>query len=302
MGKSSLGNSAEGKVSLSPPPPELQGAAGESGDDIGLLTVLPFRCYQTVIDARRNLYLLTHKDCLMLSFKEECQKALEWIGKCVSVCAGNPAESRLDCYNRYEASLEDLEQIFRGALSEVGELSEESDFLRFDLDLLLKVIDVSDGQRAVFDKLRIMRTITFEKPELAAQGLENAGLVPEGTAWALIKLDAIEEDLKSAMKRLQLKLDQYHERKAEEKKVVKEPQEDELIMLTGAAKLLGVDRGTVSRWADEGKIKDNKQKGRRRRVSKISVLLLKDKREREDLRRDAAEDLQDIASKIPDRH
>lgn len=85
-------------------------------------------------------------------------------------------------------------------------------------------------------------------------------------------------------------------------RVDKEPRKDEWLKLVEAAKLLHVDKGTVSRWADEGKIQDNGQKGKTRRVSKISVLLLKDKREREDSLKDAAEVLQDEASKIPDRH
>jgi hypothetical protein len=81
-----------------------------------------------------------------------------------------------------------------------------------------------------------------------------------------------------------------------------EPPKDEWLKLVEAAKLLHVDKGTVSRWADEGKIQDNGQKRKARRVSKISVLLLKDKREREDSLKDAAEVLQDEASKIPDRY
>jgi len=78
--------------------------------------------------------------------------------------------------------------------------------------------------------------------------------------------------------------------------------EDEWIRITDAAKILGVAKGTISRWANKGKIRDNGKKERERRVSKLSVLSLKHKREREDVLKDAAEDLQDRASKIPDRH
>lgn len=78
--------------------------------------------------------------------------------------------------------------------------------------------------------------------------------------------------------------------------------EDEWIRITDAAKIFGVTKGTISRWANKGKIRDNGKKEKERRVSKLSVLSLKHKREREDVLKDAAEDLQDRASKIPDRH
>lgn len=77
---------------------------------------------------------------------------------------------------------------------------------------------------------------------------------------------------------------------------------DEMITITEAAKLLGVNAGTVSRWTTDGIIKDNGEAKRKRRLSKISVLLLKDKREREDRLKDAADVLQDMEHKIPDRH
>lgn len=77
---------------------------------------------------------------------------------------------------------------------------------------------------------------------------------------------------------------------------------DEWITVGVAAKLLGVNPGVVSRWATESKIKDNRETGRKRRVLKSSVLLMKNKREHEDLLSDATEDLQNRANKIPDRH
>ena len=69
-----------------------------------------------------------------------------------------------------------------------------------------------------------------------------------------------------------------------------------------AAKLLGVCTGTVSRWADKGKLRDNKKKGKGRQVTKSSVLLLKQNREDQDRRKDGEEVLQDIANRIPDMH
>jgi excisionase family DNA binding protein len=89
---------------------------------------------------------------------------------------------------------------------------------------------------------------------------------------------------------------------AEKQKPDDKPAEDKWITITEAGKLLGVDKGTVSRWADTGRITDNKKKGRGRKVSKATVLLLKEEREHEDRLKDAADVLQDEAGKIPDRH
>jgi excisionase family DNA binding protein len=77
---------------------------------------------------------------------------------------------------------------------------------------------------------------------------------------------------------------------------------DDWITVTEAASLLGKHHGTVSRWATAGKLKSNKKKGKDRRILKSSVLLLKNKRECEDVLQDAAEDLRDRANKIPNMH
>jgi len=77
---------------------------------------------------------------------------------------------------------------------------------------------------------------------------------------------------------------------------------DQWIKVTEAARLLKVDKGTISRWADEDNIKDNEKKGKKRRVLKSSVLLMKHKRESENQLKDAADVLRDMGNKIPDRH
>ena len=77
---------------------------------------------------------------------------------------------------------------------------------------------------------------------------------------------------------------------------------DDLLTLREAAKILNVHPGTVSRWADDGKIKDNGKKRRDRRVLKSSVLLMKERLENEDRRSDAEDLLRDTAKQIPDRH
>jgi len=77
---------------------------------------------------------------------------------------------------------------------------------------------------------------------------------------------------------------------------------DRWITITKAAEMLGKNAGTVSRWVDEEKIKNNGKKKRERRVLKSSVLLMKDKIESEDQLRDSAEILRDMANEIPDEH
>jgi hypothetical protein len=74
-----------------------------------------------------------------------------------------------------------------------------------------------------------------------------------------------------------------------------EPQREEImseskdgwIKLTAAAEILAVNRGTVSRWATEGKIKDNKETGKQKRVLLSSVLLIKHEQENKELLEDA---------------
>lgn len=51
--------------------------------------------------------------------------------------------------------------------------------------------------------------------------------------------------------------------------------QDEWITVAEAAKLLEVTRGTVSKWASQGKFTDNGQSGRDRRLLKSSVLIVK---------------------------
>ena len=53
--------------------------------------------------------------------------------------------------------------------------------------------------------------------------------------------------------------------------------------------LLGVTKGTVSRWTAQGKLQDNGQSGQGRKVSKTSVLMLKDQRQQQELAEDAAD-------------
>lgn len=76
---------------------------------------------------------------------------------------------------------------------------------------------------------------------------------------------------------------------------------DELMTFTEAAGLLGVNKGTVSRYADAGTILDNGQQGKERRVWKSSVLLWKQREEDEQVLRDAR-DLKNDARNVSDKH
>jgi hypothetical protein len=76
---------------------------------------------------------------------------------------------------------------------------------------------------------------------------------------------------------------------------------DELISLTEAGELLGVNKGTACRYADAGEIMDNHEEGPNRKVWKSSVLLFKQRREDGELLQDVKE-LRKDGRKIPDKH
>lgn len=77
--------------------------------------------------------------------------------------------------------------------------------------------------------------------------------------------------------------------------------DDEWIKVSEAAEILSVNTGTVTRWANKGRIKDNEKKGRKRRVLKSSVLFLKQSREDSEVLKDAKELRKDTRT-IPDQH
>ena len=77
--------------------------------------------------------------------------------------------------------------------------------------------------------------------------------------------------------------------------------EDKLISLTEAGILAGVHKGTVSKWADDGQIEHNGVKGRGRKVSKASVLMMKHEREEKQAQGDYEEYRRDIEN-IPYVH
>ena len=77
--------------------------------------------------------------------------------------------------------------------------------------------------------------------------------------------------------------------------------EDELITVQEAANISEMDKGTISRLASENKIKHNGEMGTKRKVSKLSVLLFKNSRETEQLKRDF-DDYREDLRKIPNEH
>jgi excisionase family DNA binding protein len=76
--------------------------------------------------------------------------------------------------------------------------------------------------------------------------------------------------------------------------------EDELITVQEAANLSGMDRGTISKLASENKIKHNGETGTKRRISKLSILIYKNNRETEQLKKDF-DDYREDLRKIPDK-
>lgn len=69
------------------------------------------------------------------------------------------------------------------------------------------------------------------------------------------------------------------------------------ITVTAAAGLLKKDLGTISHWADIGKVRDNGKKKYQRRILKADVLLIKQATEEADARRDL-QDLQNDSRRI----
>lgn len=76
---------------------------------------------------------------------------------------------------------------------------------------------------------------------------------------------------------------------------------DQLISLTEAGELLGVNKGTVSRYADAGEILDNGEEDQNRKVWESSVLLLKQRREDKEVLQDA-KDLRKDSQKLGGTH
>ncbi len=67
------------------------------------------------------------------------------------------------------------------------------------------------------------------------------------------------------------------------------------ITFAEAATMLGVTKGTVSRWTGQDKLRDNGKTGQNRKVSKTSVLMLKEQRQQQELAEDAADIRRDSA-------
>ncbi len=68
---------------------------------------------------------------------------------------------------------------------------------------------------------------------------------------------------------------------------------DKWLTLTEAAKMLAVHRGTISRWANQGILRHNGQRGAKRRFSLSSVLLLKQDIDTRNQRRDDIDEQKD---------
>lgn len=72
---------------------------------------------------------------------------------------------------------------------------------------------------------------------------------------------------------------------------------EDWITFTQAAEIIGVSKGTISKWAAEGRFKDNGRTGQKRRLLKSSVLVIKQEIEDNDLKKDIR-DLRHDARKL----
>lgn len=104
--------------------------------------------------------------------------------------------------------------------------------------------------------------------------------------------------------RLEFELDElkYWEiNKAKLKELGHWPEEpdDDYITFQEAADILGIKKGTVSKWSNRGRFKDNGRSGQLRRLLLSSVLLVKHEEEEKDIKKDARE-LRSDANSIRD--
>jgi hypothetical protein len=81
-------------------------------------------------------------------------------------------------------------------------------------------------------------------------------------------------------------------------KQCKGPVHNEYISFTEASEILAVNKGTVSRWANQQLLADNGKAGHSRKVLKSSVLMLKEVREQKELLEDVRQ-LRADAGRIP---
>ena len=83
------------------------------------------------------------------------------------------------------------------------------------------------------------------------------------------------------------------------------PTADEWILVSQASEITGINKGRISRFANEGSIVSNGQKGKSRKLLKSSVLLkaqaLKEQKELKEYRKEAYE-IKKLERTIPDRH
>ena len=68
-----------------------------------------------------------------------------------------------------------------------------------------------------------------------------------------------------------------------------EEPDDGYITFQEAADILGIEKGTVSKWSNKGRFKDNGRSGQLRRLLLSSVLLVKHEEEEKDIKKDVRE-------------
>lgn len=76
---------------------------------------------------------------------------------------------------------------------------------------------------------------------------------------------------------------------------------EQWVTFTQAADIVCVSKATISNWATKGKIRDNGQRGQKRRLLKSDILLVRHEREAAELLRDAQE-IREDAVRMENRH
>jgi excisionase family DNA binding protein len=290
---------------LPPLPPEFRWADGHTKQGVAPewieILYLPQKAYWSAVRAHEDSLESWQKKGVIMAFNFLWSQHSFWIQKFATVSIGNSPHDRVSLLRDYQAWADDVRKLLKEALSAPKTYTkwlEELEIYAKDEVLLNKHPDLwKQRLRNLFIQFgKVFKADVYREKfdELTSAGLklmQMVSLMSELNDQWFATLDARRNQKKAKLLEQDLS-----------KEAIIRILNVEWMTITQASRLLGVNKGTVSRWADEGKIQDNKQKGKKRKVSKISVLLMKDKREHEDTLKDAAEVLQDRASKIPNRY
>jgi len=203
--------------------------------------------------------------------------------------------------------------ISRDGASSVNEFTERlANRLRVSDADVITADEIKDWPGDKFDELvaaGVLTEIEHAKGVICSESEENCYVEPAVRTYPDGKMVGVYVCCDPDIGRIEVDLDRLRQWRINAPKLEKlgycvdtgpDPQ-DEFITVLQASILLDADKGTISRLATDDKIKHNGETGAKRRISKLSILLLKDERENEQIKRDFDEYRDDI-KKVPDKH